>query len=120
MGKVRSQFLFRVIYAFCAVFVTAYVFFDILDIDGSNRPFNPYAPKGAIVLVGTVAEAETSLLPDLPIQRGSISNDLATYPVVLASFRHNEGLRIAGLSLSRRHRYRVALPRSSVPDPFVV
>ncbi len=120
MSDVRSRVYFRVVYGLCALFVAAYVFFDILDLDGSDRPWARHSPKGAIFLVTTVSEAETSWLADLPLDHGGIADAVVTYPVVLSSFRANEGLRIAGLTLFRRHCCRVALPRSSVPDPFAV
>jgi hypothetical protein len=120
MSAPRSRFYFRVLHCLCALFVVAYVFFDILDLDGSDRPWTRHSPKGAIFLITTVSEAEASWLPDLLLEHGSIANVLVTYPVVLSSFRANEGLRIAGLTLYRRHCCRVALPRSSVPDPFAV
>jgi hypothetical protein len=119
MSDVRSRWLFRVIYMVCAVAMVAYVLFDILDLDGSNLPLTHSSPKGAIFLVTNVSEGETSLLPYLPARPG-INSNVLTLPVLLVSLRTNEGMRIAGLALSRRHRYRVALPRSSVPDPFVV
>jgi hypothetical protein len=119
MSDMRSRCLFRVIYAVCAVAMAAYVFFDILDLDGSNLPLTHSSAKGAIFIVSNVSEGETSLLPCLPARPG-INSDNLTSPVLLTTFRANEGMRIAGLALSRRHRYRVALPRSSVPDPFVV
>lgn len=120
MIGVRSRIYFRVIYGFCALFVAAYVFFDILDLDGSNRPWAQHSPKGAIFLVTTVSEADASWLPDLlPVHRG-IADARTASPVVLSPFRANEGLRIAGLTLSRRHCCRVALPRSSIPDPFAI
>jgi len=119
MSDVRSRCLFRVIYMVCAVAMAAYVLFDILDLDGSNLPLTHSSPKGAIFLVSNASEGETSLLPYLPARPGINSDDL-TSPALLVSSCTHEGTRIAGLALSRRHRYRVALPRSSVPDPFIV
>ncbi len=120
MSGVSSRFYFRMVYGFCALFVAAYVFFDILDLDGSDRLWNQQSSKGAIFLVTTVSEAEPSWLPDLPFTYAGIFDAIINHPVVLSSFRSNEGLRIAGLTLIRRHCCRVALPRSSVSDPFPV
>ncbi len=120
MSAPRPRFYFRVLYALCALFVAAYVFFDILDLDGSNRPWAQHSPKGTIFLVTTISEADAAWFLDLAPDPASVADAIVAYPVVLSSFRANEGLRIAGLNLSRRHCCRVALPRSSVPDPFAI
>ncbi len=120
MGGARSRFCFRVAYGFCALFVAAYVFFDILDLDGSDRPWAQNSPKDAVSFVTTVSEADPSWLTDLSIGHDGVADPIGEYPVVVSSFRANEGLRIACLTLTRRHCYRVALPRSSIPDPFAV
>ena len=119
MSDVRSRCLFRVIYMFCAVAMVAYVLFDILDLDGSNRPLTHASPEGAIFLVTNISGGETSLLPYLPAQP-AINSNVLTLPFSLVSSRTNEGMRIAALALFRRYRSRVALPRSAVPDPFIV
>ncbi len=121
MRRRHSRFCLRVVYGLCAIFVAAYVFFDILDLDGSDRPWTQRSPKGAIFLVATVAEADTSLwAPDFALHHGGVAEAPVAYAVVLSSFRANEGLRIAGLTVFRRHCCRVALPRSSIPDPFAI
>ncbi len=121
MSSARSRPGFRVFYAVCALFVAAYVFFDILDLDGSDQPWTRQASKSAVFLVATVSEAETSWVPEWPLEHWGIANVIITYHhVVPYSYRVNEGLRIAGLTAFRRHCCRVALPRSSVPDPFAI
>jgi hypothetical protein len=109
-----------VIYVVCAVWVIAYVFFDVLDLDGSNWRVAQYAPKGIVLVGDTVPESEISLAPGLPLARGAIGNDFTRSSLMLASFGGGEGAAIAGFPLFRRRRYRVALPRSSVPDPYFI
>jgi hypothetical protein len=117
VNEFRCHFSWRAIYVLCAAAVLAYVFFDILDLDGSNWRVAQYPPKGALLVLNSVSESENSLPPDLPLARSSIGTDFTGYALTLACFRRVEGSTIAGLALSRRHRYRVALPRSSVPGP---
>ncbi len=120
MRAPRSRVCFRVLYGVCALFVAAYVFFDILDLDGSDWPWTHRSPQGAIFFVTSVSEAEASWSPGFLPEHGHIADAVITHPVVLSPFRASEGLRIAGLTVYRRHCCRVALPRSSVPDPFSV
>ena len=118
VNDLRCHFLWRMIYVLCAATVIAYVFFDVLDLDGSHWRVTQYAPKGVVWVGDSVPESETSLAPGLPLARGAIGNDFTRSSLALASFWGVEGSAIAGFALFRRRRYRVALPRSSVPDPY--
>jgi hypothetical protein len=105
-----------VIYIACTILVFSYIFFDVLDLDGSELPSHP--AKGAILTVNDLNEIERAYHPKSVEAWQDFTYDLTAYQRDLTSLHGPEELRISPLDASRAHRYRVALPRSSVPDPF--
>jgi len=97
--------------------VFSYIFFDVLDLDGSDFPPARYPVKSAAIVNNTLKEIERSYFPQ-PIK--VCVDPCALWPgseVNLVSLRHEEALISSGLGSSRNRGYRVALPRSSVADP---
>lgn len=117
VNRLRRDFFWRLAYAVFAVVVAVYVLFDILDLDGSNRRVSQSAPKGTLWVADAASEADSLLPPDLPARRAGNGDDPGDLLFAATCFPASTGLIIAVLALSRRHRYRVALPRSSVSDP---
>jgi hypothetical protein len=113
----RCHFGWRVIYIVCAAFTIAYVFFDVLDLDGSNWRVTQYTPKGVVLVADTFPESDVSSAPEHPLARALISNDFTKSSLTPALFRWVERSAMVRFPLSGRRRYRVALPRSSVSDP---
>jgi hypothetical protein len=122
--KLRSrhfQLLFRAINIACAIFVSFYIFFDVLDLDGSNWPLPPRHPtKGQVFIVNDLAEAEPISLPIMVESWEKVSSYFTAPCRVLAYFSSAEALKISAIGVSHRHHYRVALPRSSVPGPLAL
>jgi hypothetical protein len=110
--------LWRVIYIACTVLISSYIFFDVLDLDGSNFGSRQYPVKGNVSLVKDLEEVERSSLPKSLEASEDISHHFTTDRGKLISFRSTEEVRKSRLESTRDHRYRVALPRSSVPDAF--
>ena len=108
----RCDFFWRVVYGVCAALVAVYVLFDMLDLDGSSRYGSQHVPKGTLWVADATSEADTSLPPGLPPGRGGKADDSTDRLFAAASFPGSAVLTFAVLALSRRHRYRVALPRS--------
>jgi hypothetical protein len=116
VSELRCDSVWRVVYATCALLMPAYALFGIVDLDGFDWRATQYAAIGALWVLDTAPEPEASLPPDFPLVRDANGNDFTACPLAPASFRRSETLILAGFALSRRHRYRVALPRSSIPD----
>lgn len=106
----------RVVYIVCTVIVFSYIFFDVLDLDGSNFPL-PLSPVKSSVIVSDVQKnIQRSYLSGLtelwdhlfalPVdgQTDLVPSDPAKKP------------KPSVLDSSRDRGYRVALPRSSTSD----
>lgn len=115
-----SQFLFRVINIACAIFVSSYIFLDFLDLDGSKWPLTPHPITSEILVVQGLAEAEPIALPNMVENWEKDSNYFIAPHRVSRDFCASEAPIISARLSCRLHRYRVALPRSSVPDSFVL
>ena len=114
----HSPVLWRVIYIACTVLISSYIFFDVLDLDGSDFGPRRYPVKGDVPVVKGLEEVERSSLPKSLEASQDISRHFTANRGELISFRSMEEVRKSRRESTRDHGYRVALPRSSVPDPF--
>ena len=114
----HSPLLWRVIYIACTVLISSYIFFDVLDLDGSDFGSRRYPVKGDVPVVKGLEEVERSSLPESLEASQDISRHFIANRRGLISFRSMEEVRKSRRESTRDHGYRVALPRSSVPDPF--
>ncbi|HEV8342830.1 MAG TPA: hypothetical protein VGR30_10715 [Candidatus Binatia bacterium] len=114
----RSPVLWRVIYIACTVLISSYIFCDVLDLDGSDFASRQHPVKGNVLVVKGLEEVECSSLPKSLEASEDISRHFTANQGELTSFYSTEELRKSRLKSTRDHGYRVALPRSSVPDPF--
>jgi len=109
----RPRLLFRLINIICAIFVSSYLLFDVLDLDGSQ-----HSPTTSGKSQGFIDENVTDIKPIssptiCELKTGSFS-EVQSAGEVLASVLVARELRFSGIKGSRRHR--IALPRSSVTD----
>jgi hypothetical protein len=108
----------RTIYVVCIAFVFSYIFFDVLDLDGSDFP-RPRAPVERNVVVAEVSkEIKQAYFPDkteLWVDRLALVPAISSESVDL---RLTRTLTVSPLDSTRTHGYPIALPRSSPPDPF--
>lgn len=113
----KTSLLWRAISIVCVMMVFSYVLFEVLDLDGSNFPPRHPTESAAIVsdaeaniirpYLTRLTEPWTDVFSSLPTnQIASVHPHLTRHPV--ASSFH----------LPQRFGYRIALPRSSIPDPF--
>ncbi len=115
----NSSVLWRAISIACVMIVCSYIFFEVLDLDGSNFPsqHDPVASSAIVPEVETnvirpyltrVAEpwTEISISVFNPVDR--------VYPRLIQTSVASP------FNLLERRGYRAALPRSSIPDglPF--
>jgi hypothetical protein len=113
----KSRRLFRIVTTVCAIVVSSYILFDVLDLDGSNWPLAQNPGNSSFVVATEAVEIKPTALaktPDswaLDYREYCSQHELAAY-----LFAVNE-TRISGLRSSRQFSHRAALPRSSIPDP---
>ena len=109
----------RAIYIVCAVLVCSYIFFDVLDLDGSDFPLKQH-PLERTATVSEVAKdtERVQLLNSHVLWVGSLhAGSVRISPGFMVPVAKN-------IILSRIHHarrvngYRVALPRSSTADPL--
>jgi hypothetical protein len=112
-----SPTFYRVLNIVCVVFICCYIFFDVLDIDGSN--FSRWRTS-------MERTAITALVPDgVDLQDLSEQSTLWDGHVMLLGNRFEEFSRhlrptniltLSPLVSIRTHGYHVGLPRDAVPD----
>lgn len=110
----RRSLWFRVLNIACAIVVSSYLLFDVLDVDGSQRAPTP-AGKSQIFITENVTDINPILTPILGELKFGSFPEVQSSSEILASVFLARELKFSGLKTSRRHR--IALPRSSVTDP---
>jgi hypothetical protein len=110
----RRSLWFRVFNIACAIIVSSYLLFDVLDLDGSQRAPTP-AGKSEIFIAENVTDINPVFTPILGELKFGIFPEVQSSSEILASVYLARELKFSGLKASRRHR--IALPRSSVSDP---
>jgi hypothetical protein len=114
----HCSIFWRTIYVVCIASVFSYIFFDVLDLDGSDFP-RPRAPVERNVVVAEVPkEIKQAYLPD---KTELWVDHLALVPAISGESvdaRLTSALTFSPLDSARTRGYRIALPRSSPPDPF--
>ena len=116
LGPIHSSRVSRTIYILSVLLVFSYIFFDVLDFDGSNfpRPFTPVERTIIVAVVPSGAELNDSS------KQSELCDDLA---LLLANHGGLHGrsqcaelLRVSPVVTVRSHGYRVGLARNSLPD----
>lgn len=116
LGSIHSSRVSRGIYILSLLLVFSYIFFAVLDLDGSNFP-RLFTPVKRTIIVAVVpsgtelnfSSAESELRSDVSLQSAdrSIEYSRPLWAEVLTS---------SPLNTARSHRYRVGLARNSLPD----
>jgi len=94
----------------------SYVFFEVLDLDGSTFPLQRFPVESTAI----VPEVEINLVRPYLTQLALPWSDMSLFflPEQVDCVRPCliENFKASGLNSIQRRNYRVALPRSSVPD----
>jgi hypothetical protein len=108
----------RAIYLICTVIVFSYIFFDVLDLDGSDFPLKRH-PLERTAIVAEVAKdtdhAYSEGRPELWVDVSTLSQAFSGHTLSIRLARQS---RFSPLDSARTRGYRIALPRSSPSDPF--
>jgi hypothetical protein len=113
---IHSSIVSRSIHVVSVFLVFSYIFFDVLDIDGSNFPrlFTPVERAITVAVVPSSTELNCSqeqseLYRDISVLFADRSAESSRPPWA-------ELLRAPPLGTARSHGYRVGLARNSLPD----
>jgi len=112
----HSSVFLRAISIVCVIVAFSYIFFEVLDLDGSSLPLQRFPVENTVI----VPELETNLgrpcLTRLALPWSDISFFLLPEHVDCVRLHRIENFKASAFNSLQRHNYRVALPRSSVPD----
>jgi len=112
----HSSVFLRAISIACVVVAFSYIFFEVLDLDGSNFPLQRFPVENAAI----VPEVETNIvrpyLTQWAVPWTEVLCSLLPEQVDCVRPRLIENFKASALNSIQRRNYRVALPRSSVPD----
>ncbi len=117
--SLNSTPLWRAISIVCVMMVCSYIFFEVLDLDGSNFPLRYPVDSTAIM-----TEVETNIVrPYLtrlagPWTWNEISFSVLTDRLAQIYFYLTQLFVVSSVNSLQCRGYRIGLPRSSIPDPF--
>jgi hypothetical protein len=116
LKPIHSSRVSRAIYILSIFLLFCYIFFDVLDLDGSNFPklFTPVQRTITVAVLPTSTELVYS--SEQSELRGDISLLLADRSAECSRPSWAELLRASPLGRARSHGYRVGLARNSLPD----
>lgn len=113
-GSFKTSLLWRAVSIACVTIVFSYIFFEVLDLDGSNFPLRYPGESTAIV-----SEVETNVIRPYPTRLAQpwteVSYFLPTSQVAWVHQRLTKNPVILPFNLLQRCGYRIGLPRSSIP-----
>src|SRR5437870_10918108 len=106
----------QITYVFCAMMVTSYILFNVLDLDGSvlSRLFGPVEKTSIVAVVPP--EAELFRSPEPFVSNDGILLRVIEQPDKFTSRQHARLLRFSQLHITRSHGYRVSLARNSLSN----
>ena len=116
LRSIHSSRASRAIYILTVLLVFSYIFFDVLDLDGSNFPRLLMRMERAVI----VAVVPSGALLNHSSEHSKLRDDI---PLLFADRSGlnvppswAEALSPSALDTARSHRYRVGLARNSLPD----
>jgi hypothetical protein len=113
----KSSVLWRAISIACVIIVFSYIFFEVLDLDGSNFPLQHNPVESHAI----VPEVETNVIRPYLIRSAEPWTEISFSVLNLidrVSPRLIQTPVASRFNFLERRGYRAALPRSSIPDPF--
>src|ERR1700730_16628896 len=111
----HCSIFWRAIYIVCMVFVFSYIFFDVLDLDGSDFPRTRTPVERNVI----VAEVANDTVHAYSVGRPELSVDVFTLPAFSShtlSVRLTRESRFSALHSARTNGYLIFLLRSSPSD----
>ena len=94
----------------------SYIFFEVLDLDGSPLPLQRFPVESTAVVPETKTNLDRPYLTRLALPWSDISFFLLPEQADCVRPRRIENFKASAFNSLQRRNYRVALPRPSVPD----
>lgn len=106
----------RVVHTVCTLVISSYIFFDVLDLDGSNFPrlFSPV--QNTIIVAIVPSEAELFNSPKLLAPRDSTLIPVIDQAGKFSSPSQARVLILSSHHSARAHGYKLSLARNALPD----
>ena len=115
-GSFFSSVFWRAISIVCVIMAFSYIFFEVLDLDGSSFPLRQHPLESNAI----VSEVETNVIRPYLTRLGEpwigVPSSLLPEQVDWVHPHPVENLPASAFNAFQRHGYRAALPRSSIPD----
>jgi hypothetical protein len=116
-GPPRSSKAWRAAFLITALLVVSYLFFEVLDLDGSNFPLKQFALERSAIAAELAKESGTFFAAGKTLLHGDFAF-LAPPPLLQSLQAHAiQSLHVSHFASARQRGYRIALPRSSPTDP---
>jgi hypothetical protein len=116
LGPIHSSRASRAIYILSILLVFSYIFFDVLDLDGSNFPRLLIRIERAVIVAVVPSGAQLNHSSEHSKLRDDIALLFADRSGSNVRPPWAEVLSSSPLGTARSHRYRVGLARNSLPD----
>ena len=114
--SLHSSVFLRAIFIGCVVVAFSYIFFEVLDLDGSNFPLQRFPVENAAIVPAVETNIVRPYLTRWAVPWTEVLCSLLPEQVDSVRPRLIEYFKASALNSIQRRNYRVALPRSSVPD----
>src|SRR5229473_8007427 len=114
----HCSIFWRAIYIVCMVVVFSYIFFDVLDLDGSDFPLKRHPFERTAIVTKVANDTDHAYAvgrPELSVDVRTLSRSFSGHTLWVRVTRES---RFSALVSARTRGYRIALPRSSPTDPF--
>src|SRR5262245_1478264 len=112
----HSSVFWRAVSIACVMVAFSYTFFQVLDFDGSNFPLKRFPVESTAI----VSESESNIVRLYVIRLALPWSDTSVFllpeQVDCVCLYRLENFKASAFNSLQRRSYRVALPRSSVPD----
>src|SRR5215468_72136 len=112
----HSSVFWRAISIACVIAAFSYIFFEVLDLDGSALPLQRFPVESTAVVPEIKTNLDRPYLTRLVLPWSDISFFLLPEQADCVRPRRIENFKASAFNSLQRRNYRVALPRSSVPD----
>src|SRR5215831_20873392 len=112
----HSSVFLRAISIVCVIVAFSYIFFEVLDLDGSSLPLQRFPVESTAIVPQVEINLVRPYFTRLALPWSDISFFLLPEHVDCVRLHRIENFKASAFNSLQRRSYRVALPRSSVPD----
>jgi hypothetical protein len=112
----RGRSVRQAVHIVSMILVCSYIFFDVLDLDGSDFPRLLHPVQKTLIVALVPSEAELFNSPKPPVPQDSTLTPIIDQAGKYSSPLQARLLILSSLHSARAHGYRVSLARNSLSD----